>query len=222
MVRSRGFCGCFCNLQSAILGLAAYLTIMGQLSAGAIIAATIAAARAMAPIDLAIGNWKHIVATRTAWQRVRDTVEVLDRKPVAMQLPAPCRSLKVEAITVAAPVTGRVLVSDVSFEVAAGQAVGIIGPSGGGKSTLARALTGVWPTLRGGVRLDDAELVQWNDDDRGAHIGYLPQEVALLDTTVEENIARLDPSPDPALIVAAARAAAIHEMIVRHMAILSL
>lgn len=202
-------------LQSAILGLAAYLTIMGQLSAGAIIAATIAAGRAMAPIDLAIGNWKHIVASRGAWGRVRDTVEVLGRKPQPMKLPAPHRTLKVEGVTVAAPITGRILVSDMSFEVAAGQAVGIIGPSGGGKSTLARALTGIWPVLRGGVRLDDAELSQWSDEDRGAHVGYLPQDVALLDTTIEENIARLDPHPDPNSIVEAARAAAVHEMIVR-------
>ncbi|MCQ0969905.1 type I secretion system permease/ATPase [Paracoccus sp. TK19116] len=202
-------------LQSAILGLAAYLTILGELSAGAIIAATIAASRAMAPIDLAIGNWKHIVSARSAWQRVRDTVEVLDRKPVPMKLPTPQRTLKVEGITVAAPVSGRVLLSDVTFEVAAGQAVGIIGPSGGGKSTLARALTGIWPVLRGSVRLDDAELVQWSDDERGSHIGYLPQDVALLDATVEENIARLDPSPESAAIVEAARAAAVHEMIVR-------
>jgi ATP-binding cassette, subfamily C, bacterial len=202
-------------LQSAVLGLAAYLTMQGELSAGAIIAATIASSRAMAPIDLAIGNWKHIVAARGAWKRISETVEVLDRQPVPMKLPTPIRSLKVEAVTVAAPGTGRVLLSDVSFEVAAGQVVGIIGPSGGGKSTLARALTGVWPTLRGSVRLDDAELAQWSDADRGMSVGYLPQDVALLDATVEENIARLDPDANPTLVVEASRAAAVHEMIVR-------
>ncbi|MCX7646158.1 MAG: type I secretion system permease/ATPase [Rhodobacteraceae bacterium] len=202
-------------LQSAILGLAAYLTIRGELSAGAIIAASIASARAMAPIDLAIGNWKNIVAARGAWRRVRETVEVLENQPEPMRLPAPVASLKVEGVTVAAPATGRVILSDVSFEVRAGNAVGIIGPSGGGKSTLARALTGVWPVLRGAIRLDDADLSQWSDEDRGAHVGYLPQDVALLDATVEENIARLDPRPSPAAIVEAARAAAVHEMIVR-------
>jgi ATP-binding cassette, subfamily C, bacterial len=202
-------------LQSAVLGLAAYLTMKGELSAGAIIAATIASSRAMAPIDMAIGNWKHIVAARGAWKRISETVEVLDRQPVPMKLPVPVRSLKVEAITVAAPGNGRVLLSDVSFEVAAGQVVGIIGPSGGGKSTLARALTGVWPTLRGSVRLDDAELAQWSDADRGVSVGYLPQDVALLDATVEENIARLDPDANPTLVVEASRAAAVHEMIVR-------
>ncbi len=202
-------------LQSAVLGLAAYLTIQGELSAGAIIAATIASSRAMAPIDLAIGNWKQIVAARGAWKRITDTVEVLDRQPVPMRLPAPVKSLKIEGVTVAAPASGRVLLSDVTFEALAGQAVGIIGPSGGGKSTLARALTGIWPVLRGSVRLDDAELSQWADADRGLHVGYLPQEVALLDATVEENIARLDPVPNPNAIVEASRAAAVHEMVVR-------
>jgi ATP-binding cassette, subfamily C, bacterial len=202
-------------LQSAVLGLAAYLTIKGELSAGAIIAATIASSRAMAPIDLAIGNWKQIVAARGAWHRISETVEVLDRQPVPMKLPAPVRSLKIEGVTIAAPSSGRVLLSDVSFEATAGQVIGIIGPSGGGKSTLARGLTGIWPTLRGSVRLDDAELSQWSDADRGAHVGYLPQEVALLDATVEENIARLDPAPNPNAIVEASRAAAVHEMIVR-------
>ncbi len=202
-------------LQSSILGLAAYLTILGELTAGAIIAATIASSRAMAPIDLAIGNWKHIVAARSAWRRTTDTVEVLDRRPTPMKLPAPKRSHKVQRVTVAAPVTGRVLLSDVSFELKAGQVLGIIGPSGGGKSTLARALTGIWPVLRGAVRLDNAELVQWNDTDRGQHIGYLPQDVALLDASVDENISRLDPESDAPAIVEAAQAAGVHEMIVR-------
>lgn len=202
-------------LQSSILGLAAFLTIRGELSAGAIIAATIAATRAMAPIDLAIGNAKNMETARTSWRRLRNTVEVLENMPKPMPLPGPKYNLKVEGVTVAAPATGRVLLSDVTFEVAAGQAVGIIGPSGGGKTTLARTLTGIWPPLRGSVRLDGAELTQWSDDDRGAHIGYMPQDVALLDATVEENIARLATAPDPEAIVAAARAANVHEMLVR-------
>jgi ATP-binding cassette subfamily C protein len=188
---------------------------MGQLSAGAIIACTIAASRAMAPIDMAIGNWKHIVAARASWHRVRDTVAVMSNIPSPMPLPRPVRTLKVEGVTVAAPSSGRVLLSDVSFELKAGDALGIIGPSGGGKSTLARVLTSVWPPLRGSVRLDDADLSQWSDADRGRHVGYLPQDVALLDATVEENIARLDPSPEPMAVVSAARAAVVHDMIVR-------
>ncbi|WP_274426884.1 type I secretion system permease/ATPase [Chelativorans sp. YIM 93263] len=202
-------------LQSAVLGLGAFLTIQGELSAGAIIAASVASARALAPIDLAIGNWKNVVSARTAFGRLKETAMALADNEVPMPLPEPKKSLKVETITVAAPGSGRVLLSDVSFEMKAGQALGIIGPSGGGKTTLVRALTGIWPVLRGSVRLDDAELSQWDDEALGQYVGYLPQEVALLDATVEENISRLHEGPDARAIVEAAMAAGVHEMIVR-------
>ncbi len=202
-------------LQSAVLGLGAWLTIKGELSAGSIIAASVASARALAPVDLAIGNWKSVVAARTAFQRLKETVIALSGTDSPLLLPAPVGSLKVEKITVAAPGSGRVLISEVSFEIKAGQALGIIGPSGGGKTTLARALTGIWPTLRGSVRLDNAELTQWTDSNLGQYIGYLPQDVALLDATVEENISRLEPEADPRAIVEAAQITGIHEMIVR-------
>jgi ATP-binding cassette subfamily C protein len=202
-------------LQSAVLGLGAYLTIQGELSAGAIIAASVASARALAPVDLAIGNWKAMVAARDSFRRLKETVIALADLERPMPLPAPHRSLKVEGITVAAPDSGRVLLSDVGFDLRAGQALGIIGPSGGGKTTLVRALTGIWPVLRGSVRLDGAELTQWDEEELGGHVGYLPQDVSLLDGTVEENISRFDPSADPRAIVAAAQAAGIHEMIVR-------
>jgi ATP-binding cassette subfamily C protein len=202
-------------LQSAVLGLGALLTINGEMSAGAIIAASVASARALAPIDLAIGNWKSVVAARTAWKRLKETVVAMADAGEPMELPAPERSLKVENITVAAPGTGRILISDVSFELKAGEALGIIGPSGGGKTTLVRALTGVWPVLRGAVRLDDAELSQWDGEALGRFTGYLPQEVALLDATIEDNISRLEERPDARAIVEAAKAAGIHEMVVR-------
>ena len=202
-------------LQSAVLGLGAYLAIVGELSAGAILAASVAAGRALAPIDLAIGNWKNVVAARAAFARLKETVTALAAADEPMALPAPVASLKVEGITVAAPGTGRVLLSDVTFEMSAGQAVGVIGPSGGGKTTLVRALTGIWPVLRGGVRLDDAEMGQWDSDALGKHIGYLPQDVALMDATVAENISRFTENADPAGIIAAAQAAGVHEMIVR-------
>jgi ATP-binding cassette subfamily C protein len=202
-------------LQSAVLGLGALLTIQGELSAGAIIAASVASARALAPIDMAIANWKSVVAARSAFQRLKETVVALSTGDDPMQLPAPRTSLKVENVTVAAPGSGRVLLSDVSLELKGGQAVGIIGPSGGGKTTLARALTGIWPVLRGSVRLDDAELTQWSDEALGAFIGYLPQEVALLDATIEENISRLEDKPEARAIVQAAQAAGVHQMIVR-------
>jgi len=202
-------------LQSAVLGLGAYLAIIGELSAGAILAASVASGRALAPIDLAIGNWKHVVGARTAFGRLKETVTALAATDAPMALPAPVATLKVEGITVAAPGTGRVLLSDVTFEMRAGQAVGVIGPSGGGKTTLVRALTGIWPVLRGGVRLDDAEMTQWDSDALGKHIGYLPQDVALMDATVAENIARFTENADPQGIIAAAQAAGVHEMIVR-------
>ncbi|MEZ0172252.1 type I secretion system permease/ATPase [Microvirga sp. TS319] len=202
-------------LQSATLGLGAYLTIQGELSAGAIIACSVASARALAPVDQAIGNWKGVVAARTAFQRLKETVIALADVENPLSLPVPKGTLQVERVTVAAPDSGRVLLSDVDFQVAAGQALGIIGPSGGGKTTLVRALTGIWPVLRGSVRLDGAELTQWKDEDLGRHIGYLPQDVSLLDGTVAENISRFDAENDSRAIVAAAQAAGIHEMIVR-------
>jgi ATP-binding cassette subfamily C protein len=202
-------------LQSAVLGLGAMLTIQGDLTAGSIIAASIGASRALAPIDLAIGNWKGFVAARAAFQRLKETVAVLAGAGQPMALPAPAGSVKVENITVAAPGSGRVLLSDVTFELTAGHALGIIGPSGGGKTTLVRALTGVWPVLRGSIRLDDAELSQWDDDTLGGFIGYLPQDVALMDATIEENISRLAEVSDPSTVVTASRDAGVHEMILR-------
>ncbi|MBX9934044.1 MAG: type I secretion system permease/ATPase [Methylobacterium sp.] len=202
-------------LQSAVLGLGAYLVIGGELSAGSIIAASITSARALAPIDQTVGNWKGIAVARKAFARLAETLVALSGVDRPMPLPMPESSLRIGSITVAAPGSGRVLLSDVNFELEAGQALGVIGPSGGGKTTLSRALTGIWPILRGGIRLDGADLSQWDEDSLGRIIGYLPQEVCLMDATVEENISRLAQNADPALVVAAARAAGVHEMILR-------
>ncbi|WP_020697510.1 type I secretion system permease/ATPase [Reyranella massiliensis] len=202
-------------LQSALLGLGAYLTIKGELTAGAIIACSVAAARALAPVDQAIGNWKGFVAARTAYERLRETVIALAAVDPPMQLPAPKQSLVVDKITVAAPGTGQVVLSEIKFELLAGQAVGIIGPSAGGKTTMARALTGIWPVLRGNVRLDGADLSQWREDEIGKHIGYLPQDVGLMDATIEENICRFEPEPDYRKVITAAQAAGVHDMIVK-------
>ncbi|MHB2170235.1 type I secretion system permease/ATPase [Alsobacter sp. R-9] len=202
-------------LQSAVLGLGAFLTMKGELTAGSIMAASVAAGRALAPVDLAIANWKPFVAARTAFQRLRETVVALVTAGEPMELPPARHALQVEKITVAAPSTGQVILSEVSFELQAGQAVGIIGPSGGGKSTLVRALTNVWPTLRGSIRLDGADLGLWREEAMGRNLGYLPQEVGLLDATVEENIARFEENPDPEKVIAAAKAAGVHDLIVR-------
>lgn len=202
-------------LQSAVLGLGAYLTISGELTAGAIIACSVASSRALAPVDQAIANWKGFVAARAAYGRLRETVIALARVEQPMKLPAPEQTLLVDKITVAAPGTGQVILSEVRFELKAGQALGVIGPSAGGKTTLARALTGIWPVLRGNVRLDGADLGQWRDEERGRHIGYLPQEVCLMDATIEENICRFEPEPDYRQVVEAAKAAGVHDMIVK-------
>jgi len=202
-------------LQSAILGLGAYLTIKGELTAGAIIAASVAGSRALAPVDLAIGNWKSVVAARHAWTRLQETVVALQSAVEPMELPVPKGTLKIENISVAAPGSGRVLLSELCFDLKAGQALGVIGPSGGGKTTLVRAITGVWPVLRGSVRLDEAELTQWPEHLLGNFIGYLPQEVALMDGTIEENISRFDPEVTALRVVKAAKAAGVYELIVR-------
>ena len=202
-------------LQSGLLGLGAYFTIQGQMSAGAIIAVSVAASRALAPIDMAIGNWKGMVTARQAYKRLRETMVALADLPEPIDLPAPSKSIRVEKITVAAPASGQILLSEVALEVKAGQGVAIIGPSGGGKTTLVRAITGIWPVLRGSVRLDNADLPQWKEDVLGQYVGYLPQEVALMDGTIVENISRFAPKRDGKGVVAAAMAAGIHEMIVR-------
>ena len=202
-------------LQSALIGLGAYLTIKNELSAGAIIAGSVVAARALAPVDLAIGNWKSFVAARMAYQRLRETVIALAAADEPMKLPTPHQKLSVDKITVAVPGSGQIILSDISFELEPGQALGIIGPSAGGKTTLVRALTGIWPVLRGSVRLDGADLAQWREDEIGQHIGYLPQEVSLMDATIEENISRFEPEPDYEKVIDAAKAAGVHDMIVK-------
>lgn len=202
-------------LQSALLGFGAYLAIKGELSPGAIIAASIAGGRALAPVDLVISQWKNIVAARKSYIRLGDTLTSLDKEVQPIQLPAPKSTLSVEKVTIATPSDGAIVLSDVSFELKAGQALGLIGTTGSGKSTLARGLTGVWPLVRGAIRLDGAEINQWSGDDIGKHIGYLPQDVALFDGTVAENIARFDPEMDSTLILEAARAAGVDQMILR-------
>jgi ATP-binding cassette subfamily C protein len=202
-------------LQSGLLGLGAYLTIKGELSAGSIIACSVASSRALAPVDLAIGNWKVVVAARRSYHRLKQTLASLDDDSKLLDLPKPSKSLKLEGVTVVAPGTGAVLLSDVGFELTAGQALGLIGPSGGGKTSLAKGIVGVWPLLRGSVRLDDADWNQWRADTVGQSVGYLPQDVSLLDGTIADNICRFQAEPDARKIVAAAKAAGVHELIVR-------
>lgn len=200
-------------LQSAVLGLGAYLTILGDMTAGSIIGASVASARALAPIDATIANWKNIIMAKNALVKIRETIAASTGAPQLMNLPDPTQTFTADNLTVVAPTTGKVILAEVSLRLQAGQALGLIGPSGGGKSSLMRALAGVWPVLRGHVRLDGADLSQWNEDAISRSFGYLPQDYALFDTTISRNIARLG-DPDPEKVIAAAKAAGVHDMIV--------
>lgn len=202
-------------LQSAILGIGAYLVIQGEMTAGAMIAASIMMARALAPIETVIANWRGFISARQSITRLG---EVLNRVGTPIErtgLPAPTKRLEVSNLSVAGPGMERAILAGVSFSLGAGEALGVIGPSGGGKTSLGRILVGVWPPARGSIRLDGATLDQWTNEDRGRYIGYVSQAIELFDGTVAENIARMDPSPDSAAIVAAAQAAGAHEMILQ-------
>lgn len=201
-------------LQSGVLAVGAWLVINQQASAGIIIAGSILSARALAPVDLAIANWKGFVAARQSWKRLNGLLEAMPAQQRPMALPAPSHRLTVEGIAATAPGTNKVLVQEIAFKLEAGQGLGIIGPSGSGKSSLARVLVGVWPAARGKVRLDGAALDQWSPEQLGPHIGYLPQDVELLAGTVAENIARFEDKPEAEAVIAAAKAVGVHDVIV--------
>ena len=202
-------------LQSAVLAVGAYLVIHQEATGGIIIAGSILSARALAPVDLAIAPWKGFVAARQSWQRLNRLLQQLPARPAQTLLQAPQKKLSVEAVTMVAPGDQRAIVQDVSFAVEAGSGVGVIGPSGSGKSSLIRALVGVWTPARGKVRLDGAALDQWSSDELGRHVGYLPQDVELFAGTVAQNICRFDPDATSDGIIAAAKEAGVHEMIIK-------
>jgi PrtD family type I secretion system ABC transporter len=201
-------------LQSAMLGLGAYLVIRQELSAGGMIAASIMMGRALAPIETAIANWRGFVAARESTRRLSETLARLPPQTAAIELPKPTQNLDV-AIVVAAPGAATPILNKVEFKLNAGDVCGVIGPSGCGKTSLARVLTGIWPPARGTVRLDGAALDQWEPDQRGRHLGYVSQTVELFDGSIGENIARMSTEPDSAAVLAAARLAGAHDMIVR-------
>lgn len=200
-------------LQSGVLAVGAYLVIHQEATAGIIIASSILTSRALAPVEQAIANWKGFVSARQAGHRLDKLLKLLPREEEPMQLPAPERSLSVDRIHVVPPGSDRPVLHDISFSVTTGQGLGIIGPSGSGKSSLARALVGVWPQLHGKIRIDNATLDQWSPEELGKHIGYLPQDVELFDGNVAVNISRFDPDATPDGVLAAARAAGVHDLI---------
>jgi PrtD family type I secretion system ABC transporter len=200
-------------LQSLVLAVGAYLVINQESTGGIIIASSILTARALAPVELAIANWKGFVGARQSSRRLDQLLKLLPREEEPLALPAPVEMFAVDQLHVTAPGTEKVILSDVSFKLRKGEGLGIIGPSGSGKSTLVRALVGVWPRLRGKITIDNASLEQWSSEALGRHVGYLPQDVELFDGSIATNIARFDPQASPGAVLQAARAAGAHDLI---------
>jgi PrtD family type I secretion system ABC transporter len=203
------------TLQSAVLAVGAYLVIHQEATAGIIIAGSILSARALAPVDLAIAHWKGFVAARQSWHRLNRLLVSLPAQSAPTQLQDPSQRLSVEGVSIVPPGDQKVIVQEVTFALEAGSGLGVIGPSGSGKSSLVRALVGVWQPVRGKVRLDGAALDQWSSDALGRHVGYLPQDVELFAGSVAQNICRFDPEAGSAAIIAAAKEAGVHEMIIK-------
>ncbi|MEO9901164.1 type I secretion system permease/ATPase [Nisaea sp.] len=199
-------------LQVSILGTGAFLAIENEISPGVMIAASIIMGRALAPVELAVGQWKNFSSSRSAYQRLSAMFEAIPDTAAPMELPAPKGHISVQTVTVVPP-GGRVpVVKGLTLDLTPGTSVGLVGPSGSGKSSLARALVGVWPVVAGSIRYDGAELAQWDPEVLGPHLGYMPQDVELFDGTVAENIARFQDF-DPGDVVTAAQKAGVHNMI---------
>ena len=201
-------------LQSAVLGVGAYLVINQEATAGIIIASSILSARALAPVDLAIANWKGFIAARQSWHRLNQLLVLFPEYTAPMTLDAPCKTLTVQSASIVPPGDQKIVVQDANFTLKGGSGLGIIGPSGSGKSCLARMLVGVWQPVRGKVRLDGATYDQWSPEALGEHIGYLPQDVELISGTIADNISRFSTNARAEDVIAAARAAGVHELIV--------
>ena len=202
-------------LQSSLITVGAVLVMNGQASGGVIFASSILCGRALAPVDSVISGWRSFSAARSGWARLQKVFEQIpEAAATSVLLPLPAEALSVSQLFVAPPGSQRLTVSGVDFNLVAGEALGIIGPSASGKTSLARALIGVWKPVRGSIRLDGATLDQWDSDRLGLAVGYLPQTVELLEGSVAANIARFEVEPSSETVIAAAKAAGVHELIV--------
>ena len=199
-------------IQSAMLALGAYIVIDQQVTPGVMMAATILLGRALAPVEQLVAGWRTLVEARGAWRRLDELFAKHPSAEPATTLPVPQGALSVENVLFGLPGTRKAIIRSVSFELAAGESLGIIGPSASGKSSLARLLIGVWRPSAGIVRLDGADVATWPRESLGAHLGYLPQDVELFSGTVAQNIARLG-EPDDAAVIRAAERAHVHELI---------
>jgi len=197
------------SMQVFIYGVGAWLTLEGMATAGVMIAASIIMGKALGPVQMGIGSWKHMVEARAAWQRLNKMLTA--RKKIEhMELPDPRGELTAEHVSFA--ISNTVILRDINFSLPAGESLGIIGPSGAGKSTLCRLLLGIWPAAGGAVRLDGADIFTWEQEVLGPFIGYLPQDVELFSATVAENIARLN-QVDSEKVIDAAKQAGVHDLI---------
>lgn len=202
------------GLQVVILAAGAYLAIQNQITPGTMIAASIIMGRALAPVEMAVGQWKNFISVRNAYNRINDLVEGHPDDPEVMDLPAPTGKISLQGVFVAAPEQSTAILTNITINFAPGTITGIVGPSGCGKSSLARVLVGVWPALRGAVRYDGADIRNWSSEKLGPHIGYMPQDVELFDGTVAQNICRFQ-NVEADEIVAAATQAGVHELILQ-------
>lgn len=201
-------------VQSLILGLGAYLAVQQEITPGLMIAGSILLGRALAPIDLMIGSWKGFIAARSQYARLNEILDKQQAEPERMSLPAPEGHVLVENLIVSAPGSKTPILKNITLAVPAGSVVGVIGPSASGKSTLARALLGVWAPQHGVVRLDGADINNWDKRELGPHLGYLPQDIELFEGSISENIARFR-DVDPGKVIQAAKTAGVHEMILQ-------
>ncbi len=201
-------------LSSGLLGLACWFMLKGELAGGGgmMIIASILGGKVLAPLVQVISGWKNVVNARDAYQRLDQLLQTIPEREAGMPLPPPTGTLTVEGVVAGAPGSQAPILRGVSFGLPAGKALVVVGPSAAGKSTLARLLVGIWPTLSGKVRLDGVDVHPWNKAELGPHIGYLPQGIELFDGTLAENIARFG-EVDMAKVEAAARAVGLHETI---------
>lgn len=199
-------------VQSLILGLGAFLAIEHELNPGLVIAGSVLLGRALAPLDQIIGSWKGFIGARAQYARLSEVLAKQQSEPERMALPAPLGNILVDNLFITAPGGKTPIIKGMSFSVPAGQVVGIVGPSASGKSTLARALMGIWQPQHGVVRLDGADIANWDKSQLGPYVGYLPQDIELFEGSISENIARFS-EIDPEEVIKAARIAGVHEMI---------
>lgn len=201
-------------VQSLLLGLGAFLALNQEITPGMMIAGSLLLGRALAPIDMLVSTWKNFSLARAQYDRLSELLDGIPEPQKSMSLPPPLGKISAEQVSVVPPGSRAAVVRGVSFELEAGEALGIVGPSASGKSTLARALLGIWPLFSGKVRLDGADISKWNREELGPHIGYLPQDIELFNGSIAENISRFE-ARDPHKVIEAAKLAGVHEMILQ-------